>query len=258
MCRHASYIGSTVSLEEFLLLPDHSLVIQSYKPKEMMGAEVNVDGFGLGWYSSDGSLKRYISTKPIWADRNIHELASLLRSKLWVGNVRSATVPESITARDTPPYCVGNLVFSHNGYIRNFPSTVRPLIRKYLKPEIEAEVQGNTDSEYLFAVLRQLLPQHSGDIQQTIFALLALLRSWGGEECGLFNIIVSDGSAVFATRHALGGQCPSLYIGQGGNGLKDGWIVTSEPMCKEDRWEIVPEHSIVVMEQGDPPEVRSL
>ena len=136
MCRHACYLGSPVSLEEFLFQPDHSLLIQSYKPREMLEAEVNVDGFGLGWYPGDGTLKSYKSTAPIWADSNLRALAPLLHSGLWVGNVRSATVPETITKMDTPPYCVGDLVFSHNGFIREFAEKVRPLMRKFMHPEI--------------------------------------------------------------------------------------------------------------------------
>ena len=66
MCRHTCYIGSPVSLEEFLFQPDHGLLVQSYKPKEMIEAEINVDGFGLGWYPEDGTLRRYANTKPIW------------------------------------------------------------------------------------------------------------------------------------------------------------------------------------------------
>lgn len=258
MCRHTCYIGSSVSLEEFLFQPDHGLLVQSYKPREMIEAEINVDGFGLGWYPEDGTLRRYANTKPIWADRNLHQLAPLLCSGLWVGNVRSATVPETITEMDTPPYCVGNLVFSHNGLIRDFPSSVRPLIRKFLSPEIEADVQGNTDSEYLFAVLRQLLPEHAYNIGEAIPALFDRLRFWGGDECGLFNVIVSNGRSAFATRHSLGGQCPSLYVGKAGGSLRHGWSVTSEPISKDGEWSVVPEHYMVSMEPGLEPKVVAL
>ena len=259
MCRHACYFGSPVSLEEFLFQPDHSLLIQSYKPREMLEAEVNVDGFGLGWYPGDGTLKSYTRATPIWADYNLRGLAPLLRSRLWVGNVRSATVPETITMRDTPPYCVGRLVFSHNGFIRGFSEKVRPLIRKFLLPEIEADVQGSTDSEYLFAVFRQLLPEHRGDMAGAICSLFDKLRFWGGDNCGLFNIIVSDGEDIIATRHGLGGQqCPSLYFGQGVLGAGDGWVISSEPMSEEGNWNVVPENHMVSMEIGKTPIISAL
>ena len=258
MCRHACYLGSPVSLDEFLFQPDHSLLIQSYKPREMLEAEVNVDGFGLGWYPGDGTLKSYKSAAPIWADCNLRGLAPLLHSGLWVGNVRSATVPETITRRDTPPYCVGDLVFSHNGFIREFAEKVRPLIRKFLLPEIEAGIQGNTDSEYLFAVLRQLLPQHGGDVAGSISSLFDKLRLWGGDSCGLFNIIVSNGQDVVATRHGFGGQCPSLYLGGGALGMGDSWVISSEPMSENGDWNAVPEHHIVSIKIGDAPIISAL
>ena len=258
MCRHTCYIGAPVTLEDFLFQPDYGLLIQSYKPREMLDAEVNVDGFGLGWYLPDGTLIRYTNTKPIWADKNVRQLAPLLDSTLWVGNVRSATLPETITESDTPPYCVKNMVFSHNGFIRDFQSTVRPLMRKFLRPEIEAEVHGTTDSEYLFAVLRQLLPEHGGNIGQTILALFDRIQFWGGKDCGLFNIIASDGRGVFATRHAFGGQCPSLYVGQGIGSLQNGWLITSEPTSDDGEWSVVPENHMVSMEFGQAPQVSAL
>jgi len=224
----------------------------------MLEAEVNVDGFGLGWYPGDGTLKSYKSVTPIWADCNLRALAPLLHSELWLGNVRSATVPETITKWDTPPYCVGNLVFSHNGFIREFPNKVRPLIRKFLLPEIESGVQGNTDSEYLFAVFRQLLPEHRGDIAGAISSLFEKLRFWGGGNCGLFNFIVSDGEAIVATRHGYGGKCPSLYLGQGALGVGDGWVISSEPMSKDWDWTVVPEHHMISMEIGNDPIISAL
>ena len=30
--------------------PEHSLIVQSYKPREMISGTVNADGFGIGWY----------------------------------------------------------------------------------------------------------------------------------------------------------------------------------------------------------------
>ena len=80
MCRHASYLGPLISLEKFLLQPIHSLVEQSYRPKEMLTAEVNADGFGIGWYLEDGTARRYINPAPIWSDPNIVQLAPMLQS----------------------------------------------------------------------------------------------------------------------------------------------------------------------------------
>ncbi len=59
-----------MTLAELVLDPPHSLVVQSYAPKDMRGGgTVNVDGFGVGWFArpSRGSASRRRPTLP--ADR---------------------------------------------------------------------------------------------------------------------------------------------------------------------------------------------
>ena len=97
MCRHASYLGPLISLEKFLLQPSHSLVEQSYLPDETLTAKVNADGFGIGWYNGDGTARLHINPVSMGSDPNIVQLAPVLQSKLWLGNVRSATVAGSIS-----------------------------------------------------------------------------------------------------------------------------------------------------------------
>jgi len=40
--------GPEVTLSSVVLEPEHSLLVQSYVPKEMMSGAVNADGFGVG------------------------------------------------------------------------------------------------------------------------------------------------------------------------------------------------------------------
>ncbi len=74
MCRLAAYIGPVLRLEELLLKPDHSLVKQSWAPREMMEARLNADGYGFGWFDHTGRPLRYRQTMPIWTDPNLAEL----------------------------------------------------------------------------------------------------------------------------------------------------------------------------------------
>jgi glutamine amidotransferase len=47
MCRWIAYSGSPVQLDELLLKPSHSLIVQSLRSE--LGAEpTNGDGFGIG------------------------------------------------------------------------------------------------------------------------------------------------------------------------------------------------------------------
>ena len=258
MCRHAAYLGPSISLEQFLVQPSHSLVEQSFRPKEMLTAEVNVDGFGVGWYMDDGTARRYVNPAPIWADRNIVQLGPVLESRFWLGNVRSATVPESVTSANTPPYGVGKFLFSHNGYIKDFAEHVRPAFRRFLKPEIEADVHGNTDSEYLFALMRQMLPEHNDDVVKTMGALFEQIYVWMQGALGLFNFLILDGERIYATRHAIDHDAPSLYLGQDEKHFPGGWLIASEPLSASGEWLSVPKHHLVVLSLGSPPEQIAL
>jgi glutamine amidotransferase len=51
MCRHLVYLGAPQPLSRLLLEPPHSLVHQSWAPREMRGGgTINADGFGVGWF----------------------------------------------------------------------------------------------------------------------------------------------------------------------------------------------------------------
>ena len=57
MCRLLTYFGMPAVLEELLYEQEHSLIIQSYKPQEMISGTVNADGFGIGWYHPQKGTK---------------------------------------------------------------------------------------------------------------------------------------------------------------------------------------------------------
>jgi len=44
MCRLLSYLGQPVLLDRLISQSDHSLVVQSYQPKEMTAGLLNADG----------------------------------------------------------------------------------------------------------------------------------------------------------------------------------------------------------------------
>ena len=109
MCRMTAYLGeSEIQLSSLVLEPEHSLLVQSYAPKEMMSGVVNADGFGTGWYAPevDEEPAVYRSVAPIWADRSFASIAPKVRSSTVFAAVRSATlglpVEESGVPRSPP------------------------------------------------------------------------------------------------------------------------------------------------------------
>jgi glutamine amidotransferase len=47
MCRLLGYIGEPIILEDILLKPAHSLLVQSYQPRELREALLNADGLPI-------------------------------------------------------------------------------------------------------------------------------------------------------------------------------------------------------------------
>lgn len=63
MCRLLAYLSSPVSLENLLYKPEHSLIVQSYQPCEMLSGVVNADGFGVSWYHKQKDTDPYYLQK---------------------------------------------------------------------------------------------------------------------------------------------------------------------------------------------------
>lgn len=257
MCRLAAYLGPPLSLARFLLAPAHGLVQQSYAPREMREARVNADGYGVGWRAPDGSLARLTYGMPIWADHNLPTLAAHIAAPMWVANVRSATTGFANHPANTQPYLADGLLFLHNGYLVDFPA-VRARLRRVLSPEIECSIEGTTDSEYVFALLRQVLATADFDIPEALRETARRLFDEFGVAGGLLNIVVTDGERIHALRHALGAAPPTLYFTIDDEEYPNAALVASEPLTEGAYWQTVPEHHILTVDGDKPAQLISL
>jgi gamma-glutamyl hercynylcysteine S-oxide hydrolase len=260
MCRHAAYLGPEIALAQFLLAPPHSLEVQAWAPRELRYARLNADGFGFGWYGVDDRAVHYVSPMPIWSDVNLPTLADNLRSDLWVAAVRSATPGLASSPANTQPFADGDYLFSHNGYLEAFTREVRPQILQWLEPEVESTLIGTTDSEYLLAVVRQILEEDEElPLEAALGEAFNLVGEWMGEGPALLNVIMSDGERIYATRHAINHECPSLYYTTDDDGFPEGaQLVASEPLTDGGLWRAVPEHHVLILDPEAPPELLAL
>lgn len=156
MCRTVAYLGGPeVTLSSVILEPEHSLLVQSYAPQEMMGGVVNADGFGAGWYVpwSGEETAVYRSDKPLWADRTFAGIAPKIKARNIFAAVRSATPGLPVEESGVPPFSSGPYTFMHNGSIENFRHTAMRPLRDSLSDESYAGLLGVTDSETIFATL---------------------------------------------------------------------------------------------------------
>ena len=241
MCRLAAYLGTEMTLSRFLQEPEHSLVKQSWAPKEMQYGTLNADGYGVAWLSNDNTPCTYKNILPIWSDTNLDSLGRSLSSRLWLANVRDATPGQGISEANTQPFVKDSLIFTHNGCLKPFNKNIKASLLDILSNEIRAEINCDSDSLYLFALLQQqLLIQNS--LPNAIMGMMADLNTiYHDNVTTLLNIVMSDGDSIYACRHALNGECPSLYYLLGQDKL---WVA-SEPLTHDDEWVAFPEHSLI-------------
>ena len=250
MCRLAAYRGPSLRLERLLHTGEHSLFTQAWACKELEGVTLNADGFGFGWY--DGARPEiYTSTLPIWSDTNLPSLGRSLRARHWAAYVRSATPGQPLSRDNTQPFRAGRYLFLHNGRIDNFNDGPRQALHGFLPPEIAAQIQGNTDSEYLFALLRYFLRQDLPPREAAARAC-ARLAELLGDAPALLTLILLDGAEITCCRHALnGGRCPTLYRARAHSAFPDGLLLASERFSEHDNWEPVPEHACITFAADD-------
>ncbi len=259
MCRIAAYLGEAIALEQFLLAPPHSLLVQGWAPRELRYARLNADGFGFSWYDDDGQPAVYVNPNPIWHDPNLPHLARALVSDLWLASVRSATPGNPINHANTQPFVDNEYLFDHNGLIDAFHSDVRPRLCAELDPLYLQGVRGNTESEYLFALLRQLLNDNPDmPVESALGELMHRVEDWCEGNRGLMTLAVSDGERLYAVRHAWGDDCPTLYYTTDDESFPGAQLLASEPLTESGVWQSVPEHQILILDPEEPPDLLSL
>ena len=220
-------------------------------------AVLNADGFGFGWVNPSKQTAIYTNTRPIWSDTNLTSLFDSLHSHYWLANVRSATPGQQITQTNTHPFKIGQILFTHNGYIENFNIDIRTRLHEMLEPSIQSGIQGNTDSEFLFAILRQQLLKIP-DVAKAIAAMVFALSKIITDEKVLLNLIVGDGTQFYVLRHAINGQCPTLYYSTEENEFPDSILIASEALTESGKWQAIPEHCHCTISDNTSPDFNSL
>jgi glutamine amidotransferase len=244
MCRLLAYLGQSRSLTSILDEPEHSLIVQSYQPREMTAGVINADGFGIGWYRSppDTEPFTYKNTLPIWNDVNLPQLCRYIESGCVLANIRSATELYSVSLSNCQPFAHEKITFIHNGFIHDFRHTLYRPIADRLPDHIYKLIKGSTDSEHIFGLFL--------DAWQTSHCLVTALHSTLLELATLAeknqtsfsaNIVVSDGQQLIASRYAFPSTMPvpSLYWLR-----HEGITLASEPLDNRD-WQRFPPYSLI-------------
>jgi gamma-glutamyl hercynylcysteine S-oxide hydrolase len=249
MCRMVGYLGRPeVRLISLVLEPEHSLLVQSYAPREMMSGVVNADGFGVGWYvPEDDEPAVYRSNGSLWSDRSFAGIAPRIRARAVFAAVRSATPGLPVEESGVPPFSKGPFMFMHNGAIQNFRQKAMRKLRDSLSDEAYSGLLGVTDSETIFAGLLDLLRQDPADLtgatRDTIRHVTEACDRLGVE--ATLNLAVTDGTEMVFTRYSTEGPGNSLYVLEDAGAFPGAIVVASERLDQDSGWREVPDRHLL-------------
>ncbi len=248
MCRHLIYTGDIVNISNIIFSKKHSLIQQSFNSKELIDAKVNADGFGICWVLRDGKPKFYKNIMPIWSDIFLKNITDSISSDMIIGNVRSATPGIGYGIQNVHPFIIDDLMFSHNGYIKNFNAEVAYKLKKDLALKYSNFLKGNTDSELIFALIAQ--NYYIGlTLEESILKVFRKIKKICPE--ALLNIIVArkfnGKKEVYSSKYSIGKDAPSLYLSNSLNEIKSYAIIASEPLDKDGKWEKIKEQTLVAI-----------
>jgi predicted glutamine amidotransferase len=265
MCRWNAYFGQPLLMEELLFKMDHGLIDQSLHAR--MGVETtNGDGFGLGWYATNGGRPcRYRSTSPAWGDVNLRELAASIESPLFLAHIR-ATTGTPVQQTNCHPFRHRNWLLVHNGVINGFERMRRELLVA-VEPSLFGDVAGSTDSEALFylALTFGLEEDPIGGLERAVGFVEATARSHGIEHPVQMTIGVSDGVRLWAVRYSSEARSRTLFVSEDAAALRalhpeserlqrlgdEDRAVVSEPLGDlPGAWIEIPESTALIVQPG--------
>jgi glutamine amidotransferase len=228
MCRHVAYLGPPIALRTLLFDAPHSLCHQARGPKHQTSGESNPDGWGVGWHTPDGEIEHYRSTTPIWDDSAFAESAVGMESDALLAAARLASPGATIQESGNAPFWSGPWFFSLNGAVKDFHAGIGDELRARLSLARLAGIEGDSDSEVLFALTLDRLDQGvraEDALAAVVDDVLTLTKA-------RLNMLLMDKTHLAGTR--VGN---SLFVRAA--------TVASEPLDDDPGWREVPEGSLV-------------
>lgn len=282
MCRLLLYVGKPIHLSSLLTEPEHSLILQSYHSEERK-EPLNGDGFGVAWYVPDVHLDAALfrSITPAWNNQNLRHLSKAIKSPCVLAHVRAASSDLSVSEFNTHPFVHGPYSFMHNGFLADYWHHRRELLG-LLDEEHYELVRGTTDTECLFAHVLQGLGQSgpitamtmASSLEKSIQRTLEVLRRKGVDAPSYFNAVLSNGSAAVACRYtnAANEDAASLHLHTGrlytcrsgkpelveAHEDEHSVIIASEPLTGDASWQVVPNNSLVTVDETRSVSVRPM
>ncbi|MDB4944798.1 MAG: Glutamine amidotransferase class-II [Labilithrix sp.] len=243
MCRIAGYFGPPAPLASLLVTPSHGLRAQAKEPRELPPGIIGSDGHGVGWFVDHcRQPARTRSILPIWADENVDTMSMHITSSSIVASTRTATRQMPVAITNTPPFQPRDGLLVHNGSIDDFHEKVADRLRDAIAPATRQRILGNTDTEYLTALLHD---REEGPLEHRVRKALGTAAEHierAGTTAQL-NLIVAERDALVIVRLALGKDAPSLYV----HVTDESVTAASEPLDDGGGWESVAPGEIITV-----------
>jgi len=221
MCRVLMYQGAEVRLDDLLYQPDNSLIKQVYDAQLLK--MLNLAGFGmLAWDGASHEPEMpfsYRSTSIPVFDRNLRDLAQKLRVSAAIAHVRGVPFHDRVTLgeQNLHPFLYkgARIALAHNGHLADF-ERMRFALLDHIKPAIAQQIRGNTDTEWLYALLLSQLDDPTSarcgeEIVDAVEKMLASIRHvrerYRIDTSSAANLFISDGVSAVAVRFAFDYGC---------------------------------------------------
>lgn len=160
------------------------------------------DGWGIAIFDrTRASWRVHKGTERAYEDTRFHEIAARSEGNVLVAHVRQKTVGPT-RLENTHPFERDGWLFAHNGTVKAID-----VVRAGASKARLAEVQGDTDSEILFAHLLTRLDEagltklHDEATRSTATLVIEeAAKKLREQNVGAFNFLLSDGATCFAHR----------------------------------------------------------
>jgi predicted glutamine amidotransferase len=162
----------------------------------------NPDGTGLGVFEGDG--KPHLDKQPIaaWQDIQFATDAHELTGTTFIAHIRYSS-GAALAVRNTHPFLQDDRIFAHNGVVDAL-DVVDARLREL---GVDDLVQGETDSERIFALITACVREHDGDVGAGIVGAVG----WLADTVPIFavNILLSTATDLWAVRYP---ETNELYL----------------------------------------------
>jgi predicted glutamine amidotransferase len=192
------------------------------------------DGWGVAWRTDGDWTVRKGTACAAECDAFLRA-ANDARSALAIAHVRKKTVGPLALA-NTHPFRRGRWILAHNGTLEDVPS-----VSSLCSAARLAEIEGDTDSERLFALLMTSIDA-SGDVARGLDDAIAALRSLA--RAGTASFLLSDGERLWAHRS---GRPLFLLDRTAATGRRTPSIAIASERLTDERWCEIEEGGLFVV-----------